>query len=290
MIGGYPESKEFPIELIDIDSKNGSFRCKHNIKPFPKRYSQTAAVLLGGKVPAVCGGQADKNCYLLKNNSWVAGPNLSQTRRGPMAITLNDTAWMVAGGADSSAAGTTSDILSLDGSRRKGPNLPTKINHGCAVKINDTTAIIMGGYQTNTYYYSIDIEQWSQGPSVSVKRGSQACGLLEDLADPNIKYIVFTGYNNKITEILQVGTNKWVRGPDFLPKYNYASHMVATPDRKSLVLSGGDSSYKKQLYRFQCSNGIGSCKWEKLPITTLHDRYWHASVFVPESDYPCNAN
>ena len=90
VVGGISGSVQ--VELIDVDSKNGSFRCKHNIKPFPKLYYYTATVLLGGKVPAVCGGQADKNCYLLKNNTWVAGPNLSQTRRGPMAITLNDTA------------------------------------------------------------------------------------------------------------------------------------------------------------------------------------------------------
>ncbi len=300
-----------PIELIDVSSSGGaSSRCNHNIPPYPEKDLGEAIVLLQGKIPVICGGHntktdkwlgdhGDKYCYHLVGGQWTRGPNLSYGRKNPTAFALNDTAWMVAGGV-------TTEILSLDGSSRQGPRLPMlypkTIRRGCSVKINDTTAIAIG--KGDTYYYSIDEEEWSQGPSFGSVHQTPSCGLLEDLADPSIKYIILTGHETDVTKILQVGTEEWVRGPDFPNKVRWAGHrlsatwgihMTPTPDGKSLVVSGGNAgsvgagTYQKYLYRIQCPDGIRSCKWEKLPMEMKYARNWHTSVFLPESEYPCHA-
>ncbi len=205
----------------------------------------------------------------------------------PSAFPLSDTTWMVAVGF---GAPTSTEILSLDSSTRQSASIPKGLAVGCAVKINETTALIMGGNQLNTYYYSIVDNKWSLGPSVNVSRKTQSCGLVEDLSDSSTKYIVLTGGKNMATtEILQVGTDSWVRGPDFPNSRIFGAHMRTTLDGKALVLSGGsvDSQDQKQLYSIQCDKGISGCEWEKLPMEMEHARRWHTSVFLPESEYPC---
>ncbi len=217
VVGGYGvgglNSAKVPIELIDVSSPYGSSgKCAHTIQQYPERDTGEAVVLLQGKIPVICGDNNSRrnHCYRLINGKWVQGPNLSTRHSHTSAFTLNDTAWMVVGGRNTAAT----EILSLDGSSRQGPSLPKTIYIGCSVKINDTTAIVMGGNQQNTYYYSIDKEEWSQGPSVSVRRYSQSCGLVEDLVDPETRYVIYSG--GVVTEILQVGAEKWARGPNFL--------------------------------------------------------------------------
>ncbi len=82
------------------------------------------------------------------------------------------------------------------------------------------------------------------------------------------------------------------KGTQFPMAIDNGPHMTATPDGKSLILSAGhgNSKYQKHLYRFQCSGGITKCQWEKLPVELQYARNYHSSVFLPETEYPCNRN
>ncbi len=167
---------------------------------------------------------------------------------------------------------------------------------GCGVRLDETSAIVMGSSQRNTYIYSIGREEWSLGPMVGVShRRTQACGLVEDLSDFSIKYVILTGSLDIRTEVLQVdgtGISAWTRGQDFPSRLNWGSHLASTPDGKSLVLSGGiqgqNTQAEKQLYRIQCNNGPAGCLWDRLHIDMEYPRHWHTTVFLPESEYPCN--
>ncbi len=243
-------------------------------------------VLLQGRIPVVCGGQQDKYCFALIDNSWVQEPDLSTTRRGPCSFAFNDNEWMVTGGS-----GVGSDILSLDQQFRPGPDLPVAIHAGCAVKINATTGLVMGGQQINTYYFNIDKEEWHLGPPLGKTRTSQACGLIEDLADRSIHYVIFAGGRMKATDILQIGADEWEQGPEFPNSQNWGSHMTAAPDGKTLYLSGGSYNGRRNnlIYRIRCTNGfVDGCQWERMGFELAYARDWHTSVFLPESLYPCH--
>ncbi len=304
VLGGYVNAKAAEVELIDV-STNTSKKCTNVLPSFPFKPHGQAIVLLKGSIPTVCGGYDSSNskhlnlCHHLINNTWVSGPNLSRTRHHPSAFTIDNdgTSWMVVSGQEK---GT--DILSLNGSRTSGAPVPRQVYAGCSVKINSTTAITMAGHDgtkfpTDTHYYSIADNVWTPGPPVKVGRFTHACGLLQDKVDPGVQYVVMAGgrkdwggRNGHLTstEVLKVGTNEWIQGPD-LPDKTDGAYMTATPDGQSLIFSGGEFSngaQQKSLYRFQCVSG--NCKWEKLPQAMNVARFWHTAIFVPESTFPCH--
>ncbi len=296
VIGG---SSAFADSVELIQFKNSTAYCQHTIPTFPYLSRGQASVLLQDKIPAICGGRdfvtnnINLDCHLLINNQWTSGPSLTKVRDPATAISVDNVSWLVSG------ADHNMDWLFLNGSTTSGPTMPMTDFFLCSIKINSTTAIFSMASldDTTTYYYSIPEQSWVQGPSSKIGTHTTACGLLEDKVNTGVKYVVRAGgqtadtkQTSASTELLKVGTNEWIRGPD-LPAKIEAASMASSLDGKSLILSGGHSAIPNQqprskLYRLQCVNG--NCQWHELALTMKTDRTEHTSIFVPESHFPCN--
>ncbi len=309
------------VELIHLaNSGTQSFKCTHHAIPrFPikRPYRHAMTMLEDGKTLVACGGYDGTNrkisnfCHLLINNAWVQARNMSRTIGNPYMFAVNDTAWFVGNSGHS-------EIHSTDGRIIDYPTVLDKMldPEPCATKINSTSAIVIGGryflHPRETYYYRVDKDSWSDGPLLNVLRyGGVACGTLQDggadVSSANAYVVVAGGYfasppyyNNlepmDSTEILPVGTDQWIEGPN-MPAARQDGRLAPSPDGRSLVFSGGynkiedsDEPYHKTLYLFQCLNGINSCHWRVLPIEIDEGRSRHVAMFVPESDFPCSTS
>ena len=260
-------------------------------------------VMLPGNQIAVCGGYYIDNdiefCAYYKANQgyWMRGPTFGSLPSFGMAI--NETTLLLA----ELRYGGRSVIVTMDKPRKTGPTWPTA---ACATQINSTTAIFIGlnRGKTNRYLSIQDLSLSQDGPSTVFDRHDAMCGVVQDMSDPSASYAILTGGQVKnpvtgiwdytrSTEILIIGSDQWIEGPD-LPAVTFRGQLVTAPDGKSIVLSGGSSwdengvrTFEKSLIRFQCANGVDSCRWTKLEIEMDHGRSDHVAAFLPENDFAC---
>jgi hypothetical protein len=73
-------------------------------------------------------------------------------------------------------------------------------------------------------------------------------------------------------------------GPD-LPQETNGAALVPTPDGTGVVLIGGKSSRRNNLYELKCSSR--SCNWMKLNKQLSVDRYLAVAFLVPDSFALC---
>ncbi len=278
------------------------------------------AVLLGGKTPWFCGGANTKQCYGLINNEWKPGPYLISLHYRGSGFAINETSWLLFGGQGQYSGEIISDQSRIGTLIQNNPN--GRPSAGCMVRFNDTTALSFAGstwqsYETNSYYYSITEDAWKtgglyemfmvvhllmacfEGPRVIPGQRSPICGLLKDLSDPNVKYVVVTGKkadhkNYKATSsIWKVGTDSFVP-IDHMPEDVDTASGVVSSDGKSFYVVGGhwrtnsEWGYSKKIYRLQCENM--SCTWTKMPQELKFGREDHTAILVPDSEFPCHNN
>ncbi len=318
------------VEEINITEELLPGHCSTKRVPdfpyYPQEPNGQAAFLLNDEILITCGG-ADYNqqaisisCYGLTQFGWVLGPSMSFGRRMASAIALNETSWLVIGGNTLDSLRST-DIMSVNSNIYEamdpdlfdsrpsdfpepvpGPNIPRGFMAGCFVKINDTTALAFSGfngyeYPTQSHYYSIPDKTWRDGPLINTGRILSACGLIQDLEDNEISYVVMAGgrvdgqdqaeYLSSV-EILRLDQDAWIEVMD-LPVPLAGASASTTLDGKSLVVNGGYSPQyggrQKSMYRLHCISGY--CMWQKTSSELAVQRYGHISMFVPDNNFPC---
>ena len=179
-------------------------------------------------------------------------------------------------------------------------DLPQAISYSCMVKISSYILLSIGGYgeshnsySDKTYFYNVQSNKWTPGPSIKIARNGLSCGLLTwNNAESNQmeKIVVVAGgqsegiYLNSV-ELLYLnedGTHnqRWITGPD-LPDYVYGSRMIEY--KNSVILFGGDNG-GQQLYQLFSPDG----PWTEMKQTLKTQRWFPAAFLVPDEIVNCH--
>jgi hypothetical protein len=149
-------------------------------------------------------------------------------------------------------------------------NLPEPVWEHCIVKINSTTLLSIGGKEyeyklaaypsNNTYFYNVQVNKWTPGPSLNIPRSALSCGILQwknDETNQLEKVVVAAGGWNSsgngspFVELLHLNHDgsikgEWVVGPE-LP--NAAPDSTMIEYNNSVILIGGGFSRVKIDYK-----------------------------------------
>ena len=221
ILTGSPDDEAKKIEVVDL--KNPQNSCT-----LPEEFPTRLAFATGGFTkdgPLLCGGRnVDTNsksnaCFTLKGFKFKEADVKLQTKRtSASAVVLPNGKLWIQGGIDGSYYLSTSETMSLQGSK-PGIELEKGISGHCSTMINTTTAFITGGRgytgdrSKETYFIDIHNWRWTKGPQMEEARVNHGCAML---MHNKINYaIVAGGYNGlSSTEILDLdsGTVGWTKG------------------------------------------------------------------------------
>ena len=122
----------------------------------------------------------------------------------------------------------------------EGPNMPEVVNKHCFTKITSTKAISVGGentdrsYKKSSFYYEIQSQKWSTGPSHNGLASRQACNAVQDTIYPDKMLVVVVGGPRVL--ILDVEANLWRDGAEFpFPSFGNAG-MVSLSSAELLLV------------------------------------------------------
>ena len=117
-----------------------------------------------------------------------------------------------------------------------------------AIDIN--SFVLFQKISKRTFIYDVKEDSWSIGPSLSTPRHDHiSCAITSD--DGSTQSVIIIGgrtnqeHNSKTTEVLNVKTSKWVKGPD-LPTGIWNASCVALPPTSNFacVVVGGSTEEK----------------------------------------------
>ena len=223
ILTGSPDDEAKKIEVVDL--KNPQNSCT-----LPEEFPTRLAFATGGFTkdgPLLCGGRNQDTrshsnaCFTLKGFKFKEADVKLQTKRtSASAVVLPNGKLWIQGGIDGSYYLSTSETMSLQGSK-PGIELEKGISGHCSTMINTTTAFITGGRgytgdrSKETYFIDIHNWRWTKGPQMEEARGWHGCALFRH-NDKNYA-VVAGGYNyNRLssTEILDLdsGTVGWTKG------------------------------------------------------------------------------
>ena len=102
------------------------------------------------------------------------------------------------------------------------PPIPALLKAHCAVFLDNTTLMVIGGYKfprsySDTYFFDLDSNSWSSGPSLTEERSYHTCNLITDCEGSQHVVVVGgtgTGFGTykKSVEIYDVDTGTWNTG------------------------------------------------------------------------------
>ena len=201
-------------------------------------------------------------------------------------------------------------------------NLPEPVWEHCIVKINASTLLSIGGreyeyalaaYPSNsTYFYSVQDNKWTPGPSLNIPRSALSCSILQwrNAETNGLEKVVVAagGWNSEgngspSVELLNLdhdGSIKgdWVLGPE-LPKGAPGSTMIEY--NNSVILIGGglfttveqkinnklnDFGYLDGLHLYQLFSPNGT--WIQMKQTLKTRRKSHVAFLVPDELVNCH--
>ena len=112
--------------------------------------------------------------------------------------------------------------------------IPALLKGHCAVLLNNTTLMVIGGYKfpislSATYFFDLDTNTWSSGPSLMDERSYHTCNLITDCEGSQHVVVVGgtgTGFGDyrKSVEIYDVSVGTWSTG-----KYDLNVRMFDSP-------------------------------------------------------------
>ncbi len=178
-----------------------------------------------------------------------------------------------------------------------GANLPVANHHHCLANFKAGERIfLLGGDIAPLDVWSIlygEIDNlygtWNQEPSLTKGRASSSCGVISDMVDPNIFYVVIAGASDldfidegRSTEVMKIGSRYFRAGPR-LPYHVMGAATVAS--EKSLVLLGGFSedwisAPRKTILLFQCWKE--DCQWILMEQELMVPRHSFVAMQIPD--------
>ncbi len=192
---GFPrDSQTRTTETVDLgeEPEKDQGCLKRAFSDFPLPISYATGGLIGGKTPVVCGGtksgrSARQTCYIMEPGKNPRSKMMLTPRLHSASIGLGSSLFVTGGyGIGSKVLSSTEFVHSGQQVGSSGPSLPIPLNRHCFVRFNSTTALAISGqsdqnqYNGQTYFYWIQDQKWTTGPSVSIPRYSHACGLLKE--------------------------------------------------------------------------------------------------------------
>ena len=162
-------------DIIDIIHKPYPKVCKP-LTDIPKTVHKNAVGTNLQGTPVYCGGNLaahkcyytdqeswdpdcrrktfSKKCFKFSNGSWAEFTSMKEERGNAAGIVYKNE-WHIFGGwtqgpldgnnETTEILSKTSEIISLDGSVRKGPDLPTEMSNHEITSVNETVSILSGG-------------------------------------------------------------------------------------------------------------------------------------------------
>ncbi len=264
--------------------------------------------------------------YQSETEQWVHFYRSGNYRRTAFGIALNDETLWITGGEYNDAwevnyKHNSTEIVQLD-RQGPGPYLPYSTELHCIIDMNDGSFLLTGGWEIDnvppflkdlprdeTWFFNVQADKWTQGPTMSFSKMEHGCGLIYDSVSTETKIAVTLGGIGhwatkrmgdvpgiKETELWSENFNygKWKLGPD-LPKPMTDMFSVATHDKKQLIVGGGryHSSYiceegHRHLYRLQCFDL--KCEWTRLKQTLYYQRPERPVAFLMADDFEIDCN
>ena len=181
---GFPRSPATKTEILDL--ANG--RSCRDLADFPVEILGAVGANLQG-TPVVCGGSStsgepQKMCYGF-NGRWQEYPSLKEERLYAAGI-MNKKNWHVFGGVGGVELLKTSEIVNKNGVVVDGPALLTAVQKHAITSVNQTVAILSGGTtsansaSSKTFYYNLDTEIFTSGPTLLEGRRVHGSATIED--------------------------------------------------------------------------------------------------------------
>ncbi len=194
-------------------------------------------------------------------------------------------------------------ILIGHDSSKPGADLPVADHGHCLANHKEAEQVyLLGGNASAINVWSIshvEVEKrdghWNLEPNLSKGRFKSSCGVIADMEDPTISYVVIAGTANydyvaegQGTEIMKIGTDYFRTGPR-LPFQIYYAASVAS--NNSLILLGGFSDVigprheLKTIMLFQC--WTEDCQWLMLEQELIARRKSSVAILIPVDLLSC---
>jgi hypothetical protein len=309
--GGYSDFSK-SIEVVNLDSSNPNLVC-NNLPDFPVGAAGTIGQLFQGTTPVICGGaRPDRwvvlcDCYALKDGGWAKIAKLSHCHRfaSSALVTLDnkEEVMLVTGGNNGFTLPYVEGFNGTGWNEERFSDMMQPVWEHCTVNINSTTLLSIGGtidgtvYDAipNTYFYNVQDNQWTKGPTLNTARAGSSCGVLNwnnpETNQMEKVVVVAGGYFSNSVELLFLDGNKnsgsWVSGPS-LPKSAWLSTMIEF--QNSVILVGGkeggsgDGVDGQHLYQLTSPNGT----WVEMEQTLKKTMSAHVSFLVPDELVSCH--
>ncbi|TRY63029.1 hypothetical protein TCAL_04285 [Tigriopus californicus] len=284
-------------EIIDLTSG----QVCAPVPDFPLTLKGAGGALLGG-IPTVCGGYSSATnefqniCYQFNQagNEWVEFAVMELTRYAPYVIALSDNELWITGGTsfdgetdqvDGLVPGytKTTEILSADGTVRRGPDLPEP-SHSHCMALMDGQIYLIGGEATysSKATYRLDLSSfeagnWIDNGEMEYKRYGHACDVFED--QHGKKEVVAVGGDGYGTaEVYSVSHGKWHSAPDTTKAMFYPQAVTIGNTFGIMGGSGYDFTYWDDLLEY------GQHAWTQRGNLALQvPRREFVAIAVPDS-------
>jgi hypothetical protein len=304
------------IKVVNLDPSTPNLVCD-NLPDFPNSLQGGIGHLFNGTTPIIAAGykpfEDTYECFALKDGAWKQISSLSTQRQYASSVLVplenENEVIIVSGGRHLDNLNSVESFNGMDWEQGMFSNMPYKVYQHCLVKINSTTLLSIGGVQSggvantnlyqqeenpslkievpNTYFYNIQDNQWTEGPTLNTARGGLSCGILNwknPETDQFEAIAVAAGGPSDTVELLFLGRgdSPWVMGPS-LPYAAGLSTMIEFQNSVILV-GGGGGGDGQHLYQLSSPNGT----WVEMKQTLKEPREGHVSFLVPDEIVNCH--
>ena len=304
ILTGTPKDEPENIEVVDLQNPLNS--CN-----LPEKFPIRLNFAVGGLTkdgPLLCGGYDRDNktalntCFTLNNSKIIEIAVKLQTERySASAIVLPDGELWIHGGLNRKKKLSSSEIISLQGSKN-GMVMETTIARHCSTMINSTTAFVTGGntgfFSYQTYFVDIINWTWTKGPHLEEARADHGCAVFMHNGQ---NYAIVAGgligvKNDDFlssTEILDLNNEilEWTKGPELPVKMD---NFPLLSTSIGIIAVGGydrtNNRNKNELLNLKCKDGkdVSECKWEESQKKLNMPRSRHVVIPLQASCEICN--
>ena len=274
VVGGYPSSVGYDVELIDLTGQQRTCR-----KPddFPGGSKGSVGTYLQDRA-LVCGGCCySSECYYYHaNGTWTQGPSMTEGRAYSTPGYFNREFWITGGYGQAGLLASTELFNSSSSSFVPFDDLPVPRYHHNLISIEDTKAMLLGGEDKYKETYNFKGGAWQDGPMLSVGRQYSQAGLVT--FDNGTQMIVATsGQDQSTSEFLTVGEDEWRLGLE-LPYYIYYGASVQLENTFLFVGGNNGSTVLDTIWKFD----IELKEWVLLDEHLTNKRQYTAAFLVPD--------
>jgi hypothetical protein len=280
------------VEIIDLASTE--FTC-NKFPSYPFETLRARGELGFHEILLICGGyDPNRNeCNTFEHGEWRPFASMTEARhdfaimKSPFG---NDTIFFLTGGKNEQHS---TEVLKKGGFKKAPVQVPIDIAYHCMILLNRTNIIVIGGmqdssYSAKTHILSTENIHWSNGPRLGVPRVLHSCSKIAKNSMETEKSVIVAGGwtvsdgDTSTVEILDVGSNKWRKGPD-LPFGICCSSMVEHPSGGVALIGGRRDGSTNLDTIFHLPHAGEDAKWKELPQKLKIGRTLHTAFLIPDA-------